>query len=225
MARAWVTVPSRTSGYSRTSDRISTDRRGTGIFTALDSVEARMPPVTGGGWLQVTEPEVTMSQPIMVVYATKRESTHEVAETIAARLRELGHEVDVWRAGDIGMLRPYGAVVLGGGLYGGRWHRDARRFLATHRDELSKRPVAVFAMGPVKLEPAEIRASRQQLDRALAKEPWLEPVSVAVFGGVIDPAKMRFPLNHLEAADARDWDAIRSWADELAEAFAPTFAV
>ena len=165
-----------------------------------------------------------MPKPILVAYATKRESTHEVADAVAARLRELGHEVNVWPAADIGMLRPYGAVVLGGALYAGRWHRDARRFVATHRDELAKRPVAVYAMGPLKLEPADVRGSREQLDRALAKEPWLEPVSVAVFGGVIDPAKMRFPLTRMEAADARDWDAIRSWADELAETFAPAIA-
>jgi menaquinone-dependent protoporphyrinogen oxidase len=165
-----------------------------------------------------------MSKPILVAYATKRESTHEVADAIAARLRELGHEVNVWDAAEIGMLRPYGAVVLGGALYAGRWHRDARRFLAKHRDELAERPVAVYAMGPLKRDPAQLRGSREQLDRALAKEPWLQPLSVAVFGGVIDPAKMRFPLTRLDAADARDWDAIRSWADQLGEAFAPTLA-
>jgi menaquinone-dependent protoporphyrinogen oxidase len=183
-----------------------------------------MSPVAGGGWLEVIEPEVTMSKPILVAYATKRESTHEVAETIAERLRTLDHEVNVWPAAEIGMLRPYGAVVLGGALYAGRWHRDARRFLAKHRDELAERPVAVFAMGPLKLEPDDVRGAREQLDRALAKEPWLEPVSVAVFGGVIDPAKLRFPLNRMEAADARDWAAIRSWADELAGTFAPAVA-
>jgi menaquinone-dependent protoporphyrinogen oxidase len=183
-----------------------------------------MPYVVRDGWLEVTEPEVTMSKPILVVYATKRESTHEVADAIAARLRELGHEVNVWRAGDIGMLRPYGAVVLGGALYAGRWHRDARRFIEKHRDELAERPVAVFAMGPLKLEPRDVGSSREQLDRALAKEPWLDPVSVAIFGGVIDPAKMRFPFTRMDAADARDWDAIRSWADELAATFAPAVA-
>jgi menaquinone-dependent protoporphyrinogen oxidase len=183
-----------------------------------------MPSVSAGACLEVTEPEVTMSKPILVAYATKRESTHEVAETVAERLRALGQEVDVRPAAEVGMLRPYGGVVLGGALYAGRWHRDARHFLATHRDELSKRPVAVFAMGPLKLEPADVHGSRRQLDRALAREPWLEPVSVAVFGGVIDPAKMRFPFTRMEAADARDWAAIRSWADGLAETLAPAVA-
>ena len=165
-----------------------------------------------------------MSKPILVAYATKRESTHEVADAVAARLREVGHEADVWPAAEIGTLRPYGAVVLGGALYAGRWHRDARRFLAKHRGELSRLPLAVFAMGPLKLEPDDIRGARAQLDRALAKEASLEPVSVAIFGGVVDPARLRFPLNRMEASDARDWDAIRLWADGLAERFAARVA-
>jgi menaquinone-dependent protoporphyrinogen oxidase len=166
-----------------------------------------------------------MSKPILVAYATKMESTHEVADAVAARLHERGEEVDVRPAVEVGMLRPYGGVVLGGGLYAGRWHRHARSFLAKHREELSRLPVAVYAMGPLTLEPADVQGAREQLDRALAKQPWLQPLSVAIFGGVVDPAKLRFPLNRcMRASDARDWDAIRSWADEIAEKFAPAVA-
>jgi menaquinone-dependent protoporphyrinogen oxidase len=161
-----------------------------------------------------------MPQPILVAYATKRESTHEVADAVAARLRELGHAVDVRLAHEVGTLAPYRAVVLGGALYAGRWHSDARHFLAKHRDELTRIPIAVFALGPLKLEPKDVEGSRRQLDHALAKEHELEPVSVAIFGGVIDPAKLHFPFNRMDAADARDWDAIRSWADEIAGRFA-----
>jgi menaquinone-dependent protoporphyrinogen oxidase len=160
-----------------------------------------------------------MPEPILVAYATKHESTQEVAEALAARMRARGAEVDVRTAAEVGTLKPYAAIVLGGALYAGRWHRDARKFLARHRDELRLLSVAVFAMGPLALDPADIEASRRQLDRALAKEPELEPVSVAVFGGVIDPAKMRFPFTHMDAADARDWEAIDAWADRLAELF------
>jgi menaquinone-dependent protoporphyrinogen oxidase len=156
-----------------------------------------------------------MSKPILVAYATKHESTHEVATELAERMRIGGATVDVRPASEVGMLAPYGAVVLGGALYAGRWHRDARRFLARHRDELRPLPLAVFAMGPLEMEPADVDASRRQLDRALAKEVDLVPVSVRIFGGVIDPAKLRFPFTHMPAADARDWEAIGAWADEL----------
>lgn len=156
-----------------------------------------------------------MSKPILVAYATKHESTHEVATELAARMRIHGATVDVRPASEVGTLAPYGAVVLGGALYAGRWHRDARRFLARRHEELRRLPLAVFAMGPLELEPADVDASRRQLDRALAKEADLVPVSVRIFGGVIDPAKLRFPFTHMQAADARDWDAINAWAEEL----------
>jgi menaquinone-dependent protoporphyrinogen oxidase len=161
-----------------------------------------------------------MSKPILVAYATKHGSTLEVATALAVRMRIRGAEVDVRPASQVGALSPYGAVVLGGALYAGRWHRDARRFLAHHRDELGRLPLAVFAMGPLKMEPADVDASRRQLGRALAKEPDLVPMSVRIFGGVIDPAKLRFPFTHMDAADARDWNAISAWAEELVRQFA-----
>jgi hypothetical protein len=42
-----------------------------------------------------------------------------------------------------------------------------------------------------------------------------------VFGGVVDPTKLRFPLSRMPASDARDWDAIDGWAAEVATAFEP----
>lgn len=157
-----------------------------------------------------------MTKPLLVAYATKHESTHEVAEEVAARLRELGIEADVRPAHGVETLDPYAGVVLGGALYMGRWHRHARRFLAHHREALAGLPLAVFAMGPLTLADEDVASSRGQLDRALAKEPSLDPVAVAIFGGVVDPAKQRFPFTHMEATDARDWGAIRAWADTVA---------
>lgn len=153
---------------------------------------------------------------VLVAYATRYGSTKEVAEEIAATLGAEGVAVDVMPAANVGHLHGYEGVVLGGSLYTGRLHKDARRFLAGHREALSVRSVAVFAMGPKSLEPSELAGSRAQLDRALAKTPEIEPVSVAIFGGVIDPAKLRFPFNRMPASDARDWHAIEAWAAELA---------
>lgn len=42
---------------------------------------------------------------------------------------------------------------------------------------------------------------------------------MAVFGGVIDPERLRFPFSHMKAVDLRDWPAIRAWAAELPAAF------
>jgi len=98
-------------------------------------------------------------------------------------------------------------------LYMGRWHKDAQRFLKRYRRELAARRVGVFALGPRTLAEADVSESRKQLDAALADVPDVKPTAVAIFGGVVDPAQLHFPFKHMPACDARDWDAIRAWAD------------
>jgi flavodoxin len=100
-----------------------------------------------------------MTSRILVAYATKHGSTWEVAEAIATSLRKQGLEADVQRGARRGEPRALpanlercDAVILGGALYMGRWHRDARHFLERHRRLLGAIPVAVFAMGPATTE-------------------------------------------------------------------------
>jgi menaquinone-dependent protoporphyrinogen oxidase len=153
---------------------------------------------------------------ILVACATRHGSTEEVAKAIAAELRTAGCECNLLPAGEVRALDAYDAVVLGGAIYLGRWHRDAVRFLERHRRALSAVSLAVFALGPRTLESADVASSREQLDAALARLPDVHPELVAIFGGVVDPAKLRFPLNRMSASDARDWQAIRAWAAEVA---------
>jgi len=162
---------------------------------------------------------------ILVAYATKHGSTREVAEAIADALVERGHHVDLSPAHAVKEVDSFEGVVLGGALYTGRWHRDARAFLKQHRRSLAERPVAVFGLGPRTLAASEVAGSRAQLDKALAAVPEVRPVAVAIFGGVVDPTELRFPFNRMPASDARDWDAIEAWAalvaERLAEATVP----
>lgn len=160
-----------------------------------------------------------MPAPILVAYASERGSTREVAAAIAARLRETGLDVDLRPAVEVADLRPYRGVVLGGALYVGRLHPEAVAFLHRHHAALAVLPVAVFALGPRTLEPADLASSRKQLQHALAKAPDVDPYEIAVFGGVIDPKLLRFPLNRLHASDARDWDDIEAFALRCAHAY------
>ena len=45
------------------------------------------------------------------------------------------------------------------------------------------------------------------------------PHFVTVFGGVVDPEKLRFPFNHMPKSDARDWSQIEAWAGQVALGF------
>lgn len=158
---------------------------------------------------------------VLIAYASKHGSTEAVARAIATRLRSKGLHVDVRAAAIPTDAGAYDAVVLGGSLYMGRLHADARRFLLRNRPALESIPFAVFALGPLSMDNAA--GSREQLDRALGRAE-VAPSVVEIFGGVVEPAKLRFPFNHMPETDVRDWAAIESWADELATLFAPELA-
>jgi menaquinone-dependent protoporphyrinogen oxidase len=159
------------------------------------------------------------SRHVLLAYATKHGSTQEVAGSIAETLAASGYEVDVRAAADVRDLGGYDGVILGGALYMGRWHGGAVGFLERHRHALATIPIAVFAMGPHTLADVDVASARAQLDRALAKVTDVSPSAVAIFGGVIDPTTLRFPLNRMHASDARDWQAITAWANDVAAIF------
>ncbi len=164
-----------------------------------------------------------MTSSILVAYATSYGSTQEVAQSVAEMLRGRGLEIEVQPAKKVKALTGYRAVVLGAPLYMFRWHPDALHFLARHRAVLAWLPTAIFALGPFHNKEDELRSAREQLDKELAKFPWLKPAAIEVFAGRFDPDKLRFPysligpLKKMPASDERDWEAIRTWAREIAE--------
>jgi menaquinone-dependent protoporphyrinogen oxidase len=165
-----------------------------------------------------------MEEKVLVAYVSTHGSTQEVAEVIAAELREQGLAVDVQPARQVRTLAGYRAVVLGAPLYMFHLHRDAQHFLSHYRTVLTGGlPIAVFAGGPMgKGDEAEWQMVRKQVIDELAKFTWLKPASVEVIGGRFDPLHLRFPWNlipalkNMPATDFRDWKAIRAWADSLA---------
>ena len=77
----------------------------------------------------------------LVVYGTKRAGTFGIAEWIADTLTEAGIQTDVRPTDQRIHVGDYDAVIVGGVLYGGRWHRHARRFVKRYADTLRGRPV------------------------------------------------------------------------------------
>jgi len=171
-----------------------------------------------------------MSASILVAYATRYGSTQQVAEAVAATLREFGLGVEIQPMRKVRTLEGYRAVVLGAPLYIGSWHKDAQRFLSVHQEAFTQRPVAIFALGPTHKDEKEWQGSRAMLDKELARFPWLTPVALEMFGGKYDPAKLRFPdnliaalpaspIHDMPASDVRDFAVIRVWASNLAAKF------
>jgi menaquinone-dependent protoporphyrinogen oxidase len=157
-----------------------------------------------------------MRERVLIAYGSKHGSTAQTADAIAGMLRERGLEADTSEASRVTTLEGYDAVIVGGSVYMGRWHADSKDFIKTFAAPLRRRPVAIFAMGPKTSEPGDLADGRKQLDGNLKRLPDVGAQPIAIFGGVIDPAKLHFPFNRMPATDARDWDAIAEFADQFA---------
>ena len=105
---------------------------------------------------------------ILVVSATRHGSTTEVAEAIAEEMRAAGVEVDVRAASNSGAPVGYDAVVVGGPMIMG-WHKDARRYVKRHGDQLKGVPTAYFITAASLTETGD-----DEVDHVpIVKDPWL----------------------------------------------------
>lgn len=158
----------------------------------------------------------------LVAYASKRGSTAEIAEAVAAVLRESGFEVDCVEAGTVAELDGYDAVVLGSAVYMRRWRGDARHFLRRHRDALAQLPLWIFSSGPTG-DPARDNAAWTEPRRTIEQAERLGARDHVVFGGRVPTEPHGFAERGMaentapEWRDRRDWDAIRAWARGIAD--------
>ncbi len=163
-----------------------------------------------------------MSARVLVAYATKLGSNAEVAEAIAAVLRDAGHLAAAHPVREVASLDDWDAVVLGSAIYAAHWQRDARRFVDRFRDALAGRPLWLWSSGP--LDEQLARAGLPISAHAAEITQGLGARDHRTFGGrlaadaPIDPQVL---LTH-PIGDFRDWDAIRAYADEIGAALATT---
>jgi menaquinone-dependent protoporphyrinogen oxidase len=158
---------------------------------------------------------------VLVAYASKRGSTAEIAETVAATLRREGLRVCLEKVEDVESLEGYDAVVIGSAVYMKRWRGDARHFVKKHRKALRQKPFWVFSSGPVG-DPSHDNPEWGEPPKIAEKVEELGGRGHVVFGGCL-PAE---PKNFVERAmlegtprehrDRRDWAAIRDWAHRIA---------
>ncbi|SED84484.1 flavodoxin domain-containing protein [Streptomyces sp. Ag109_O5-10] len=159
-----------------------------------------------------------MTGTVLVTYGTKNGSTAHIAESIADALREKGLTVETMRAGSVPFVDRYDAVVVGGGLYAGRWHKDARSFVRRHRKDLAGRPVWFFSSGPLDTSASErdippVRGVRRAIQDLHAR-------GHATFGGCLDDDADGWPARWIlrsgNGGDFRDFEAVTAWASGIA---------
>jgi menaquinone-dependent protoporphyrinogen oxidase len=154
---------------------------------------------------------------VLVTYGSKREGTAGLAEMLAVDLRAHGFTVDVRDAAGEPPVTDYDAVVVGGALYAGRWHADARRFVKRNARELRRLPAFFFSSGPLDDSAATTdlpptRQVRKLMQRVGAEEHH-------TFGGRLEVDASGFAAHAMAKDHAGDWrDAaeVNHWAAHLA---------
>jgi menaquinone-dependent protoporphyrinogen oxidase len=164
---------------------------------------------------------------VLVTYASRHGATADIAEVVAAALRDnpAGDEarrVDVLPLEEVEDIAGYDAVVLGAAVYSGRWMPQARAFLHENGAVLRDRQVWLFSSGPIGL------AAGPEQDTTDTEEliDLVQPQGYGGFAGRLRRADLdldeRLTVGRLHAAegDYRDWTRIREWADEIADGLA-----
>jgi menaquinone-dependent protoporphyrinogen oxidase len=160
---------------------------------------------------------------VLVAYGTKYGATAEIAERIGEVLRQAGLGTDVRSADRAGDLGSYKAVVLGSGVYIGRWRKEAAKFLKANEAALAGKAVWLFSSGPTgEGDPVELVQGWTFPGSLQALADRIQPRDVAVFHGAVDVDKLnaieKWMLKNIKSpvGDFRDWDAISSWATAIA---------
>jgi menaquinone-dependent protoporphyrinogen oxidase len=157
---------------------------------------------------------------VLVSAASKHGSTDEIARAIGDVLTERGIETEVTPPQEVTTVEGHDAVVLGSAVYAGRWMKEAKELVERSAGALADIDVWLFSSGPIGDPP----------------KPEEDPVDVAeiaertgarghrIFAGKLVKAQLGFGEKAIVMAlrapegDFRDWDEIRGWASEIADA-------
>jgi menaquinone-dependent protoporphyrinogen oxidase len=159
---------------------------------------------------------------ILVATASKHGATAEIGAAIALGLRDAGLDVSELAATEVKSIADYEAIVIGSGVYAGRWLGEARELVKRESAALRGRMVWLFSSGPLGDPP----------------KPELDPVDVPemvetsgalehkVFPGRIDRSALGLgeraivSLVRAPEGDYRTWDEIDAWTRSIADTLA-----
>ncbi len=168
-----------------------------------------------------SEGKDNMANKVLVAYASKRGSTGEVAEAIAAKLNVDDTAVDVSLIDHVKDVSAYDMVVVGSAIRVAQWLPEAVQFVETNQAALSRVPTAFFTVC-MTLAKDNTEAG---YDRVMSFiDPVLQihqPDSIGLFAGKMDYKQLSFLDRTMVKArktpegDYRDWNAINNWAESL----------
>jgi menaquinone-dependent protoporphyrinogen oxidase len=161
---------------------------------------------------------------VAVIYGSRLGATRGIAEHIAARLGLAGLDVRIESAERLRDLPEADAYVIGSGIYGQHWMKEATALVKRSTAALRARPVWLFSSGPLgrwvtsgdPIEPRELAGFRRDI----------KPLDHRVFAGALEHAALEgsglslverlVSRKFLPEGDFRDWTAIDAWSDGIA---------
>lgn len=162
---------------------------------------------------------------MLVTFASEHGATAEIAQMIARTLRRQGIEVIARRVEEVRELNGVDGVVFGSAIYLGHWSQKGVDFLTVHADRLETLPTWLFSSGPTGTgDPLTLVNGAVIPDELLPLVQQIRPADVVVFHGKIDLRRLPdseravIKATGVPRGDFRDWEAIRKWAGEIADA-------
>lgn len=154
---------------------------------------------------------------VLVTYGSKRGGTAGVGQMLGQAFSAQGLQVDVRPAAEVESVEGYDAVIVGGALYIGRWHRDARQFIKRHAQALQRMPVWLFSSGP--LDDSASHTELPPVPQVQHAMEWIGARDHRTFGGRLLPDAQGFIASMIAKGRSGDWRdpwRIHDWAVEIA---------
>ncbi len=151
---------------------------------------------------------------VLLTVASRHGATQEIAEVLAGELATEGLRVEIAEPASVTSVAGYDAVVLGSGVYMGRWLPAARDLAARCAEELRERPVWLFSSGPVGDPPKPAVGEPADVPELIAETAAL---GHQLFAGRLERRRLRggeravVGMTRAAEGDFRDWDAVRAW--------------
>lgn len=157
---------------------------------------------------------------VLVCAASRHGATTEIAKAIADALTTEGIEAEVRRPEDVATVAGYDGVVLGSGVYAGRWLGPVKELIERESGTLATLPVWLFSSGPLGDPP---RPEQGPEDVELLRKR-TKALDHRTFAGRIDKRELGiaekaiFAVVRAPEGDFRPWPAISQWASDIAGA-------
>jgi menaquinone-dependent protoporphyrinogen oxidase len=155
---------------------------------------------------------------VLVAVASKHGNTRAIGEAIAAALTDAGLDAELRAPEEVPDVRDFDAVVIGSGIYVGKWLPDARAFVDAQAGALRDRPVWLFSSGPLGEPP---KPAEDPTDVAAVME-LTGARGHRLFSGNLDREQLGFGeravtrMVRAPYGDFRAWPEMREWAQKIA---------